>query len=69
MGSAHAAGVPQKLKGLLEAHGMLGSAVRGLNAVNKRAHLALGLTGGRRQEALVALIQGTGPNRISHRQH
>lgn len=63
-----AAGVPQQLEGLLEASRVLRGSVRSLDVGDEGAHLPLGLTGGRRQQALVALVQRAGANRFAHRQ-
>lgn len=64
-----AAGVPEQLEGLLEARRVLRGPLRGLDAGDEGAHLPLGLAGGRGQQALVALVQGTGADRLCHRQN
>lgn len=56
------AGVPEQLEGLLEAQCMQGRAVGSLEVVDEGAHLPLGLAGGRRQVALIARVQRTGPH-------
>lgn len=63
---AEAAGVSEQLEGLLEARCVLRGSIRGLDVGDEGAHLPLGLTGGWREQALIALVQGTGANRLCH---
>lgn len=63
---AEAAGVSEQLEGLLEASCVLCGSVRRLDVGDEGAHLPLGLTGGRRQQTLVALVQRTGANCLRH---
>lgn len=61
-----AAGVAQQLEGPLEAGRVLRGSVRGFDVGDEGAHLPLGLAGGRRQQALVALVERTGANHLAH---
>lgn len=63
-----AAGVVKQLESLLEASCMLGGSIRDLNVGDEGAHLPLSLTGGWRQQTLIALVQRTGANGFCHRQ-
>lgn len=58
-----------QLKGLLKPHGVLGGAVQGLDAADEGGHLPFGLAGGWRQERLIALVKGAGPDSVCHGQH
>lgn len=60
---------PNQLKCLLKSHGVLGWTVQRFDAADESGHLPFGLTGGWRQERLVALVQGAGPHRVCHSQH
>lgn len=48
---------------------MLRSSIRGLYVGDEGGHLPLGLTGGRGEQTLVALVQRTGADRVCHRQN
>lgn len=66
---AETAGVSEQLEGLLEAHCMLCGSIRGLDVGDEGAHLPLGLTGGWREQTLIALVQRTRANRLCHWQN
>lgn len=63
---AEAAGVAEQLEGLLETSCMLRGSIRSFDVGDEGAHLPLGLTGGWREQTLVALVQRTGANRLCH---
>lgn len=65
---AEAGGVAEQLEGLLEARCVLCGTVRGFDVGDEGGHLPLGLAGGWRQQALIALVQRTGANRLCHGQ-
>ena len=58
-----------QLKCLLKSHRVLGGAVQGLDAADEGGHLPFCLTGGWRQERLIALVKGARPDGVCHRQH
>lgn len=58
-----------QLERLLKPHGVLCGAIRGLDAANEGGHFPFRLTGGGRQERLVALVQRAGSDSVSHSQH
>lgn len=63
---AEAAGVSKQLKGLLEARCMLCGSIRSLDVGDEGAHLPLGFSSGWRKQTLIALVQGTGADRLCH---
>lgn len=63
---AETAGVSEQLEGLLEARCVLCGSIRGLDVGDESAHLPFGLTGGRREQTLITLVQRTGANRLCH---
>lgn len=48
---------------------MLRGPIRGLDVGDEGGHLPLGLAGGWGEQALVALVQRTGADRVCHRQN
>lgn len=60
------AGVSEQLEGLLEARCVLCGSIRSLDVRDESAHLPLGLTGGWREQTLIALVKRTGANRLCH---
>lgn len=58
-----------QLKCLLKSHRMLGRTVQRLDTANKGGHFPFCLTGGWRQERLIALVERARPDGVCHSQH
>ena len=69
MGSCVVVCASNQLKCLLKSYCVLGGTVQRLDATNEGGHLPLGLTGGRRQERLIALVEGASPDGVRYSQH